>query len=67
MLFCCLEYKANLLLPRSFAEQYDHDQSMRESNFGAVDSTIPGGFEDSKEGCQIRVEDDGLGVMLSSC
>ena len=64
MLFCCLEYEANFLLPRSFPEQYDHDQSMRKSNLGAVDSAIPSGFEDSKEGCQIRVKDDGLGVML---
>lgn len=67
MLFCCLQYQANFLSPGSLPEQHNHDQSMRKSDFGAIDCAITGGFEDSKDGCQIRIEDDGLCVILSSC
>jgi hypothetical protein len=39
---------------------------MGESDFGAVDSAISGGFEDSEKGCEIRVKDDGLRLFLKS-
>lgn len=54
------ENQSELLAECSGSEEQDHDEGMREAHFGAVDGSIAGTLDDSKEVLVLRVEDDAL-------
>lgn len=58
MLFRGLQHEPDLLSKRSLSEQKDHDQRMREADFGSVDGAIAGGFDDGEERGEVGVQND---------
>lgn len=46
------------------AEEKDHDQRVRETDFCAVDEAIADGFEEGEGSVVGRVEDDAFGCCL---
>ena len=66
MLPCCLEDEPELLTKGAGAEEKDHDEGMRKTDFGAVDGAIADGFEKDERLMVFGVEDDlALDVALS--
>lgn len=54
------EYHLDLLLQGAGSEEEDHDQSVGEAHFGAVDGAIADGFEEDEGLFVFGVEDDAL-------
>ena len=65
MLPCGFEDEPELFTHGAGAEEEDHDESVREADFGAVDGAIADGFEEDERLLVLWVEDDfALDVVL---
>ena len=68
MLSCGFEREPELLPYRARAEEEDHDEGVREADFGAVNCAIPYGFEEDQGLLVGRIQDDlALQIFLSLC
>lgn len=60
MLPCGFVDELDLLLHGAGPEEEDHDQRMREADFGAIDQAIADGFDEYERVVVLGVEDDVL-------